>query len=121
MKTMWVALEICLPITLMTFAIFSRSDMVVNPGWLQVLATVLVTIGTCATAFAMFGRVYAKRVGDIAARIVLALVACVAMFHPDGDVAMVAAALALAATIYGVVRHRRIAPPVGGQQLQPAS
>ena len=31
MQTMWVALRICLPITLMTFAIFSRSEMVVTP------------------------------------------------------------------------------------------
>ena len=31
MQTMWVALKICLPITLMTFAIFSRSEMVVTP------------------------------------------------------------------------------------------
>ncbi len=36
MHTMWEALRICLPITLMTFAIFSRSEMVVTPGWTQV-------------------------------------------------------------------------------------
>ncbi len=39
MRTMWEALKICLPITLMTFAIFTRSDMVVNPGWPQIVAT----------------------------------------------------------------------------------
>ena len=32
MRTMWEALKICLPITLMTFAIFTRSNMVVNPA-----------------------------------------------------------------------------------------
>ena len=36
MRTMWEALRICLPITLMTFAIFSRAEMVVQPGWAQV-------------------------------------------------------------------------------------
>ena len=36
MRTMYEALKICAPITLMTFAIFTRSNMVVNPGWLQV-------------------------------------------------------------------------------------
>ena len=43
MRTMWDALRICLPITLMTFAIFTRSEMVVNPGWMQLIDTVLVT------------------------------------------------------------------------------
>ena len=33
LKTMYEALKICAPITLMTFAIFTRSELVVNPGW----------------------------------------------------------------------------------------
>ena len=55
MRTMWDALRICLPITLMTFAIFTRSEMVVNPGWMQLIDTVLVTVSTCGIAYAMFG------------------------------------------------------------------
>ncbi len=47
MKTMWEALKICLPITLMTFAIFTRSNMVVTTGWPQIVDTLLVMIGTC--------------------------------------------------------------------------
>jgi len=117
-QTMWVALKICLPITLMTFAIFTRSDIVVNPGWPQILATLLVTTGTCATAFAMFGRVLVNPAGDILLRIVLAIFAFVTMFHPDGNMAMASAAFVLPATIYGVMRHRRIAPLKGGLQSQ---
>jgi len=120
MHTMWEALRICLPITLMTFAIFTRSDMVVHPGWPQIVATLLVAIGTCGTAFAMFGRFLENPAGDILLRATLALFAFVTMFHPDGNVAMVSAAFALAATIYGVMRHRRIAPPKG-LQAQPVS
>ena len=37
MKTMWIALKICLPITLMTFAIFTRDKMVVTTGWPQIV------------------------------------------------------------------------------------
>ena len=32
-KTMYDALKLCLPVTLMTFAIFVRSELVTNPGW----------------------------------------------------------------------------------------
>ena len=56
LRTMWEALKICLPITLMTFAIFTRSNMVVNPGWPQIADTMLVLISTCGITFAMFGR-----------------------------------------------------------------
>jgi TRAP-type uncharacterized transport system fused permease subunit len=121
MRTMWEALKICLPVTLMTFAVFTRTDMVVNPGWAQVGSTLLVAIGTCATAFAMFGRFAENPRGDIVLRAVLAFFAFVTMFHPDTEVATASAAFALAATIYGVMRHRRIAPPRGELLSQPAS
>ena len=41
----------------------------------------------------------------------LAAFAFVVMFHPDGRLATGAAALVLLALIYGISRHRRIAPP----------
>jgi len=121
MQTMWVALKICLPITLMTFAIFTRSDIVVNPGWPQIMATLLVGIGTCATAVAMFGKVTKNPAADILLRFALAIFAFVTMFHPDGNMAIVAAAFTLPATIYSVMRHRRIAPLTGAGQLQPVN
>ncbi len=121
MRTMWEALKITLPVTLMTFAIFTRSDIVVNPGWPQLGATLLVLVGTSGVAFAMFGRFVQNPAGNILLRATLALFAFVTLFHPDGNVAMAAAAVALPATIYGVWRHRQIAPPKSALQSQPAS
>ncbi len=112
MRTMWEALKICLPITLMTFAIFTRSDMVVNPGWPQIVDTALVTVGTCCIAFAMFGRFLTKPSGDIPLRIALALVACVVLFHPQQMSAFAATAVALPALVVGIWRHAHIAVPV---------
>jgi len=121
MQTMWVALKICLPITLMTFAIFTRTDMVVNPGWSQIADTLLVTIGTCATAFAMFGQYLKNPAGNILLRVMLALFAFVTMFHPDGNMAIAAAAFTLPAMVYGVIRHQRFAGPKAEMPLQPVS
>jgi TRAP-type uncharacterized transport system fused permease subunit len=120
MKTMWEALRICLPITLMTFAIFARTDMVVNPGWPQIAATLVVFIGTSATAFAMFGRFVEHAAGDMALRVALALVAFIALFHPDGKVAIAAASVVLPVTLIGIWRHRRLADSKIGLQSQPA-
>ena len=83
LRTMWEALKICSPITLMTFAIFTRPNMVVNPGWLQIADTMLVLISTCGITFAMFGRYLEQTAGDIALRCLLAAV--VAVLHvPSG-------------------------------------
>jgi TRAP transporter 4TM/12TM fusion protein len=118
MHTMWEALRICLPITLMTFAIFSRSEMVVTPGWTQIGAVAVVTIGTCGSALAMFGRLIENKLGDLALRAALMLVAFAALFYPDDRISAAIAAFVLVAIVFGVARHRRIAPL--GLQAQPA-
>jgi TRAP-type uncharacterized transport system fused permease subunit len=111
MKTMWEALKICLPITLMTFAIFTRSNMVVTTGWLQFSDTVLVMIGTCGFAFAMFGRCFLNRPADIGARLLMAAISLFVLFYPGDNWAMAAAPVAAILIITGIVRHREIAPP----------
>ena len=94
------------------------TSIVVNPGWTQIGSTLVVTIGTFGTALAMFGRLVDNKAGDILLRTVLMFVAFVALFHPDDKVSAATAAFVLAATIFGVMRHRRIAPK--GLQTQPA-
>jgi TRAP transporter 4TM/12TM fusion protein len=134
MRTMYEALKICAPITLMTFAIFTRSDIVVNPGWAQVGATVLVFIGTSGVAFALFGRFMESRPPDIVLRLLLAAASFVVMFLPGSDAGtkalftlrdidllglrvtadtllMAAAVLTSAALIYGVLLHKRLSQP----------
>ena len=111
MRTMWDALRICLPITLMTFAIFTRSEMVVNPGWMQLIDTVLVTVGTCGIAYAMFGMFSDHRITDIAYRAMTASMALVTMFHPDDMLVRWTAVITLALLVVGIWRHGRIASP----------
>jgi TRAP transporter 4TM/12TM fusion protein len=111
LRTMWEALKICLPITLMTFAIFTRPNMVVNPGWLQIADTTLVLISTCGITFAMFGRYLEQTASDIALRCLLAAVSLLCMFHPDMTMSAIAAAPVVPAFAVGVWRHRIIAAP----------
>jgi TRAP transporter 4TM/12TM fusion protein len=120
LRTMYEALKICMPITLMTFAIFVRSDMVVNPGWLQFADTILVLIGVCGITFAMFGRFAENLVVDIPLRVVLAAFGIVVLLHPDENVARVAAAAVFIAAVIGFWRHRLIAPPKG-QPVRPTA
>ncbi|MEX0731263.1 MAG: TRAP transporter fused permease subunit [Aquisalimonadaceae bacterium] len=119
MKTMWEALKICLPITFMSFAIFVRSDMVVNPGWDQIFDTALVAIGTCGITYATFGRFFSSLALNSVLRIGMALVAFVVIFHPDDYYALAAAAILLPVVIIGVNRHRTLAPPKESMDGQP--
>jgi TRAP transporter 4TM/12TM fusion protein len=109
MRTMYEALKICLPITLMTFAIFTRSDLVVSPGWAQIGDVLLVTIGTCGVAFAMFGRCIENPAGDAVVRCLIALVSFVTLFHPNDTLVWATGAVGLVALIWGIWRHRIIA------------
>jgi TRAP transporter 4TM/12TM fusion protein len=113
LRTMWEALKICAPITLMTFAIFTRSNMVVNPGWMQLADTILVLVATCGITFAMFGRCLENPGADIAARVLLAAVSFVTMFHPNDTLVWIPGAVVLVALCLGIWRHRIIAPPKG--------
>jgi TRAP transporter 4TM/12TM fusion protein len=112
MRTMWEALKICLPITLMTFALFTRSDLVVNPGWGQIGDVFLVTVSTCGVAFAMFGRCLRGRGGDVLARTAIAMLSFVTLYHPDDQLVWVTGAVTFLALIWAVWRHGLIAPPI---------
>jgi TRAP transporter 4TM/12TM fusion protein len=111
LRTMYEALKICMPITLMTFAIFTRSELVVNPGWSQIGDMMLVLVSTCGVTFAMFGRFLEHTVGDVLLRVLLAAVAFVTMFHPNDRLVWATGAVALVGVIVGIWRHRLVAPP----------
>jgi len=111
MRTMWVALKICLPITLMTFAIFTRTDMVVTTGWLQLQDTALVMIGVAGVTLALFARVARSRPLDAGLRVLFAFASGVVLFHPSEGWSIAAAAIVLPASVVGIWRHRQIAPP----------
>ncbi|MBN1104357.1 MAG: TRAP transporter permease [Deltaproteobacteria bacterium] len=119
MRTMYEAVKLCLPITFMSFAVFTRSGMVEEPGWHQVADTLLVAISTCGISTAMFARFSRKKGADILLRALLAFASFVVMLHPDGNVALAVAVIVLPVTVWGVFRHRVISPPKG--ELQPGT
>ena len=109
MRTMWEALKICLPITLMTFALFTRSDLVVNPGWGQIGDVLLVTTGTSGFAFAMFGQCVENWKGNILARFLIVLVSAVTLYHPNDTLVWGTGAITLFFLIWAIGRHSSIA------------
>ena len=117
LKTMFVALKICMPITLMTFAIFTRSELVTTPGWAQIGDIFLVVVSTCGVTFALFGRCLDNWVADVAVRIVLAAISFVTMFHPNDTLVWGSAAITIPILAWATLRHRLIAPPKSAPPL----
>jgi len=95
----------------MTFAIFTRPNMVVTVGWLQIADTILVLISTLGITFAMFGRCHTSAAADIALRCLLAAVSFLVMFHPDMKISAAVSVVVVIALVAGIWRHRQIAPP----------
>jgi len=118
-RTMYQALKLCLPITLMTFAIFTRFNLVVNPGWLQIRDMLLVAIACWGITYSIFGKFSLNRASNMIMRAALALASFVIMFHPNSNVSLLVTVIVVPATLYGVIRHRKIAPPKNGLQSQP--
>jgi TRAP transporter 4TM/12TM fusion protein len=117
-RTMFQALKLCLPVTLMTFAIFTRFNLVVKPGWLMVRDMLLVAVACWGVTYAIFGKFSNKQISNIAMRVALTIVSLVVMFHPSTRVSIMVAVVVVLATFYGVIRHRKVAPPK--EWVQPA-
>jgi TRAP-type uncharacterized transport system fused permease subunit len=118
MRTMYEALRICAPITLMTFAIFTRFDMVVNPGWPQLGASLLVFAGTAGITFAMFGRFVSSFAAHLPLGLLLAALSFVVLLHPDETWSIAAAAVVVPATLFGIWRHIRMGGPESATAAQ---
>jgi surface polysaccharide O-acyltransferase-like enzyme len=105
----------------MTFAIFVRSELVVNPGWKGIEDMLIIAIACWGVSFAMFGRMLRTRGSDVMLRAVLALFSLVVMLYPDDTVALGAAVVVMLATFYGTYRHGLIARPKSTLEQVPVS
>jgi TRAP-type uncharacterized transport system fused permease subunit len=111
MRTMWEALKVCLPITLLTFVPFTRSEMVTQPGWKQIGDCLLVATACSGLAFAMFGRCLENWVANALVGLLLALFSLATLFHPNDSLVWATGAITLVVLIWAIRRHSRIASP----------
>ncbi|HEY8418061.1 MAG TPA: TRAP transporter fused permease subunit [Limnochordales bacterium] len=112
MRTAWEALRICSPMFVMSFAIFVRHEMLTQPGWPQILSSIIVGIACLGLTFSMFGQFSKEQFGDLLGRGAIVALALVTMFYPDQSVAIAAVIPCLILLVKGVLNFRIIGPPV---------
>jgi TRAP transporter 4TM/12TM fusion protein len=105
--TLMRALQLCISLFMLMAGVFTRPELVLEPGLAQLGAMLLILTATVGTTFSIQTRFSETRALDIVLRCVLAAAALVVLLHPNITVAVVAGAVVLMFVAYWFVRPRR--------------
>ena len=86
-RTLWHALLICVGLFVLMAGVFTRPQLVLEPGVAQIAAMLLILIAAIGVIFALQAQFSDRRGIDIPARLVLAAIALTALFHPERQIA----------------------------------
>jgi len=112
LQTLFRAIGICFSLFVLMAGVFTRPELVLEPGVAQLGAMALIMTATVGISFALQAQLADRREIDLPLRIALAGFALVALFHPDRQVAALACVPVGVAVVYWVLR-RRASPAVG--------
>jgi TRAP transporter 4TM/12TM fusion protein len=107
MGTMMKAIQICVPLFLLMGGVFTRPELVVEPGVQQFHAFGLMLAGTLGMVCSIHGEFSRKKSVDIPLRSALAACSLAAVFVPSEPLATLAAVPTAAMVGYGFFRSRK--------------
>jgi TRAP-type uncharacterized transport system fused permease subunit len=108
-QTLGRALQICVSLFTLMAGVFVRPELVIEPGWQQMEAALLILVATVGITFSLQANFADRGSVDVPARLVLAALALVALLHPSEAMALAACVPILLMIGYWLVR-RRVAP-----------
>ncbi|HVL55009.1 MAG TPA: TRAP transporter large permease subunit [Burkholderiaceae bacterium] len=112
MQTLFRAIGICVSLFVLMAGVFTRPDLVLEPGLAQIGAMLLILASTIGISFALQANFSNRREFDIPVRLLLAAVALVALLHPSYQLAAAAAGAIALFVVYWVVRRRDAPVPI---------
>jgi TRAP transporter 4TM/12TM fusion protein len=86
-QTLGRALQICVSLFTLMAGVFVRPELVIEPGWAQMTAALLILTATIGIPFALQARFAERAAVDYAVRLALAACALVVLLHPSEQVA----------------------------------
>jgi len=111
LRTLFRAITICFSLFILMAGVFTRPELVMEPGLAQLGALLMLTTATIGASFSLQAHFADHRAVDVLLRLVLAALVLVVIFHPDQRVAAFTCIPVGLFVAYWVVR-RRNAPVV---------
>jgi TRAP-type uncharacterized transport system fused permease subunit len=108
MRVLFHAITICISLFILMVGVFTRPELVLEPGVAQIGAMLLLMVTTIGVSFSIQAQFAESRALDLALRIVLAAVAMVVLFHPDRQVAAMACVGVGLFVGYWILRRRNV-------------
>ena len=109
MRTLFAAITVCVSLFVLMAGVFSRPELVLEPGIAQLGAMALVLIATIGITFSIQACFTERHALDVVLRIALAAFALVVLLHPDWQIAILATVPVGLYVAYWIVRRRGVA------------
>jgi TRAP-type uncharacterized transport system fused permease subunit len=109
MRTLFHAIRICAGLFVLMAGVFTRPELVLEPGIAQIGAMLLVLAATVGITFALQAQFSSQRAVDVVLRLVLAAFALVVLLHPSRELALGACVPICLFVGYWVLRRRNAA------------
>jgi len=106
LETLFRGILICVSLFILMGGIFTRPELVLEPGLAQIGAMLLLMAATIATSFSLQAQFSDRSAIDVPLRIVLAVLALVIIFHPSQQVAWLACIPVGLFVAYWILRRR---------------
>ena len=108
MQTLFRAITICVSLFVLMAGVFTRPELVLEPGIAQIGAMLLIMTSTIGITFSIQARFSDRAAIDVPLRLVLAAFALVVLLHPDRQLAVAACVPVGLFVAYWIVRRRHL-------------
>jgi TRAP transporter 4TM/12TM fusion protein len=108
LRTLFRAITICASLFILMAGVFTRPELVLEPGVAQLGAMFLITVATIGITFSLQANFTERREIDVPLRIALAAIALVVLLHPDRQLAWLACIPVGLFVAYWVLRRRNL-------------
>jgi TRAP transporter 4TM/12TM fusion protein len=106
LRVLFHAITICVSLFILMVGVFTRPELVLEPGLAQIGAMLLLMVSTVALSFSIQAQFAERRGVDLALRLALAALALVVLAHPDRQMAAIACVPIGLLVGYWILRRR---------------
>ncbi len=108
LRTLFRAITLCFSLFILMAGVFTRPELVMEPGLAQIGALLILMTATIGASFSLQAQFADRRVIDVPLRLILAALVLVVILHPDQQVAALTCIPVGLFVAYWVIRRRNV-------------